>query len=350
MSSSAPSPPSGGARTRALMRCRCACTALVLLALAAGCAPPPPAAPAPPAPLAGTKGFVEAGDSVRLAYHVLGSGRDTVVVLHGGPGLTGESLRPDLLALAQRRTLIFYDQRGSGYSSRIVQYARATLAHHVADLEAVRRHFGIERLVLAGHSWGGGLAVRYALAHPERVERLLLMDPLPPRREPYISEFGENLRSWMGRAARAKVAAASLALGRAPRSVVACRSYWKLFIRGYLGEPRGPIPVKGDPCAGPPENLDNEILSYTMSSLGSWDWRQEAGAVRAPVLIVHGSRDPLPVAGSREWAAALPESRLLVVEGSGHFPHAERPEVFFPAVEAFLDGRWPEGAARLAEP
>jgi pimeloyl-ACP methyl ester carboxylesterase len=49
--------------------------------------------------------------------------------------------------------------------------------------------------------------------------------------------------------------------------------------------------------------------------------------------------------GSREWVAGNPNARLLVIAGAGHFPHIEKPEVYFPAVERFLSGGWPEGAA-----
>ena len=318
---------------------------LVLALLAAGCAPPGPAsAPAP------RTGFVETEDSVRLAFRVEGSGRDTLIMLHGGPGLTGESLWPDLGPLARGRVVIYYDQRGSGYSTAVTGEKRISLRHHVADLEAVRRHFGLERMVVAGHSWGGGLAVRYALAHPDRVERLLLVDPLPPREEPYMDRFSASLRSWMDDSTRKRYQAAVSAENRAPDPAAACRATWAIFIRGYLAEPRDPSRLRGSACAGPPENLDNLVSFYTMLPLTGWDWRKAAREVRVPVLIVHGEADPLPVEGSREWAAAMPESRLLVVERSGHFPHVERPEVFFPAVEAFLRGGWPREAVRLAAP
>jgi len=67
-----------------------------------------------------------------------------------------------------------------------------------------------------------------------------------------------------------------------------------------------------------------------------YDWRPQAARISAPTLIVHGDKDPLPLAGSSEWTRALPRARLVVISGAGHYPHAERPEHFFPAAEAFL--------------
>ena len=67
-------------------------------------------------------------------------------------------------------------------------------------------------------------------------------------------------------------------------------------------------------------------------------------ALKAPVLIIHGEADYLPLGGSRSWAAAMPNARLLVIPGAGHLPQGERPDIFFPAVETFLKGGWPADA------
>ena len=89
---------------------------------------------------------------------------------------------------------------------------------------------------------------------------------------------------------------------------------------------------RGDFCAGPPEALANKVRSVdriTLPSLGDWDWRPALGAVNAPALVIHGAHDHVPLESAREWASALPNGRLLVLEGSGHFPYLEMPERFF---------------------
>ena len=79
-----------------------------------------------------------------------------------------------------------------------------------------------------------------------------------------------------------------------------------------------------------PGFIDGEFAS------SSYDWRRLAGALQVPTLVVHGAEDPMPLAGSEEWARAFPRGRLVVVPEAGHYPHAEQPERFFQAVEAFL--------------
>jgi proline iminopeptidase len=85
-------------------------------------------------------------------------------------------------------------------------------------------------------------------------------------------------------------------------------------------------------------------MHYPPESRTKYDWREQVSTVHATTLVVHGTEDLIPQEASREWAATLPQARLWVVEGSGHFPHLEAPEVFFPAVETFLRGQWPEAA------
>src|SRR3989441_2668385 len=118
-------------------------------------------------------------DGVRLFTRRAGDG-PPVVVLHGGPGAHHDYLLPQYDLLARGRTLLYYDQRGGGRSP-VGRDTPVGWREHVADLEALRRHWSIDRLTLLGYSWGGLLAVLYWLEHPERVDRLALVSPAPGR-------------------------------------------------------------------------------------------------------------------------------------------------------------------------
>src|SRR2546425_11336986 len=119
-------------------------------------------------------------DGVRLFTRRAGDG-PPVVVLHGGPGAHHDYLLPQYDLLARGRTLLYYDQRGGGRSP-VGRDTPVGWREHVADLEALRRHWSIDRLTLLGYSWGGLLAVLYWLEHPERVGRLARPPPAPPPR------------------------------------------------------------------------------------------------------------------------------------------------------------------------
>jgi pimeloyl-ACP methyl ester carboxylesterase len=68
--------------------------------------------------------------------------------------------------------------------------------------------------------------------------------------------------------------------------------------------------------------------------------------VKAPVLVIHGAADPIPIESSEAWVQAMPNAKLLLVKGAGHVPQIEQPELFFDAVEQFLNGAWPSRANR----
>lgn len=213
------------------------------------------AQPAPPSAPPVVEGFFTAHEGVRLFFRKVGRGRDTVVFLHGGPGSNFRGSGDALEALAgPLRTVTLYDQRGSGRSDIVSDRSRLTAAHHVRDLEALRRHFGLARISLAGLSWGAGLAALYASEHPARVDRLLLISPLPPAKVPY----------WEQRLAR-------------------------------------------------------------MRSL--------RGAVE---MALEGQDSLVPLDAAREWAATLPNARLLLVPDAGHEFFVDQPAAFQEAAAAFL--------------
>jgi proline iminopeptidase len=299
------------------------------------------------------EGFADAGDGVRLFYRTIGTGRDTVVVIHGGPGLSSDYFADHLSPLAERgHTLLFYDQRGAGRSS-LVSDSTALVADRFADdLEAIRRHFGLQRMTLLGHSWGAAVVALYATQRPERVERLLIVSGIPPQRRDLVQAF-RALGARLDTISRRQLQEAWETWLADPGDVTACRAYHVLWFVPFYGDAAASSRSRGDFCAGGPEALRNSVNSvgrFTMPSLGEWDWRPVLSGVTAPGLVIHGTVDRLPMEGAREWAAALPGARLLLLEGIGHFPYVEAPETFFAAVDTFLRGGWPEGVQRVTVP
>src|SRR5258706_9364961 len=127
---------------------------------------------------------------VQLFERRIGSG-PPVVVLHGGPGAQHDYLLPGFDRLASHRTLIYYDQRGGGRSP-VPRDVPVGWQEHVADLEALRVLWGLDRLTLTGYSWGALLALLYAVEHRARVERLALVS-CPPVWRGARAEFERRL-------------------------------------------------------------------------------------------------------------------------------------------------------------
>jgi proline iminopeptidase len=277
-------------------------------------------------------GHLSAGRGIELFYRVLGGAhQDTIVFVHGGPGLSSSYLAKDLDFVAARHTVILYDQRGSGRSTLLTDSTQVSVALHVDDLDAVLKHFQISRANLYGHSWGGGLVAHYVAAHPERVRKAILGSSIPPRRVPYMQQFSERLYAWQDAPTRAQVVALSRARRNAKDPVAACRAYWNVFVRGYFGDTSTIHLMKSDP----PDAVDNNINGWTLNPEGRYDWRPLLAHTKVPILILHGSADPIPMEAAKEWVSSIPGSRLVVLDGAGHFPMVERPKQMLAAIEAF---------------
>ncbi|HMG45873.1 MAG TPA: alpha/beta fold hydrolase [Allosphingosinicella sp.] len=303
------------------------------------------------APPAEREGFVIVEDGTRLFYKIEGVGPDTLVVVHGGPGFSLESVRADFAPLAAHHRVIYYDQRGNGRSSLIGEADALTVPRHIADLEAIRRHFGLEKMVLLGNSWGGLLISAYAAAHPDRVERLILDVAAPPTLD-YMREMNGRVAA---RAAERMSAAEQRRFGEifqtrawlsAPDPVAICTDFARLMFRVYAFDPAVTLHFRGNLCAGSPEAVRRSLWvnEAILRSFGEFDLRPAVRRVTAPVLVIHGVADVIPLAGARAWAASYPNARLLLMQRWGHLAHLEEPDIFFAAVEEFLAGRWPAAA------
>lgn len=309
-----------------------------------------------PVPASGiSEGYFPAADGVRLFYRKVGNGKTVVVCLHGGPGLNIASGCLDAEPLARGRTLLMYDQRGSGRSQLVSEPKRLTARDHVRDLEALRQHFGIERLTLIGFSWGAGLAAMYAMEHLERVERLILVAPLPPARTPYWPQRLAKVAGKLGPDVAARVDEIRQRLPYASdRETLDLCHELRVGYRAYLANPADVSRVR-DRCDVPPASIRNGITvaRVTIDSLGDWDFRPGLSRVTVPALVVEGAETEVPLEATREWVAVMPRARLLLIPGAGHELWAEQPEAFLSAAEQFVSGESTErakvrGADRLA--
>lgn len=283
-------------------------------------------------------GLIAAGDA-RLYYRVVGSSPDTVVVVHGGPGAGINSVFADFERLAGDLTLVFYDQRGGGRSTLPADTAQLRAEHFVRDLDAVRAHFGLERLRLLAHSFGAVLVARYAEEHPERLERLVLHGATGP------------VQAEAARAARAAASNPDTALARrsgellgellegsAADPVETCRR-WEEIGRRMTAAGGDETRWSGTVCEAPPEAVRyyfQHTAQRTPRTFGPWDFTDRLARVDAPVLVIAGDADSLGLAAQRAWADSYPNGEILVVPGPGKTAIADQPERVAPAVARFL--------------
>jgi proline iminopeptidase len=301
-----------------------------------------------------TEGYIVTPDKVRIFYKIVGTGTDTLVVVHGGPGNSLESIRSDFEPLAKNRRMIYYDQRGQGRSQLITDGKKLGYQQHVADLEAVRQHFKLEKMALLGNSWGGLLISLYAVAHLDRVERMILDSSASPRAG-LMGEMEDEIRRRMEKIYTPDEIKRSYATRdpkvwqKAKDPIAICREFYYRVLRVYTYSQTFGETYKGDLCVGGPDSVRQQpmIRAHVWNSLGDFDLTPKLGLVTAPVLVIHGAADVVPLKGSESWAFGYPNARLLVIQKAGHIAQIEAPDIFFPAIETFLKGTFPADAKKV---
>ena len=281
-----------------------------------------------------SEGYIPTNDSVKIFYRILGEGKDTIVIFHGG-GFGSSYLVPDLTPLAAHHALLFFDQPGTGFSTVVRDTVRLNINRFVQDVEIVRNYFRIQKMNVLAHSNGGILFGYYATVYPEKIESIILINPTAASQKwqglNRLDSISQLILKQNGKIYRSS----------APTdSIKACWDYYAVWARGKFPTPLHVRRMWGDVCDCNQKNQLNPFRFYSMQSMGKWDITAQLLKVKARTLIIGGDKDETPVAAWEEWKTSLPNSQLLIIKGTGHLPYVDNPSVFFAAAEQFLQNKW----------
>jgi proline iminopeptidase len=272
-------------------------------------------------------------DGVQLFYRASGSG-SPIVFLSGGPGFQVDYMIPvgEFVPASYQR--IFYEQRGTGRSKVATMTAdNMTIRDVVADLEALRIHLKQERLFLVGHSWGGMLAMAYAAAHPDRIDRMILIGPGGPTLE-FAEWFNDNIHMRL----RSEDVEAERYWTEAPKRGVdpdkAALEQVRAITPGYFFDRAKGLAFASQLPDGTLKVQVNTLLFGDMAK--SYDSRPGLGQLNRPVLIVQGHQDPVGDKTAEDIHAAIKSSMLTYINQCGHFPWLEQPEDFLRILTEFF--------------
>lgn len=303
-------------------------------------------APEQTAPVALERTQIETAPGVSLFVERYGRGPHLVLI-------PGRMFMPEMAALARPdRTLVLYDMRNRGASSAITDPALISIMHDVEDVEALRRHFGAERVSLVGFSYLGLMTAIYASQHPDRVERLVQIGPVPRQvgahYPPELVGSDDTLNAEGLAAKRAWETRAESATPDMDGPVL-CRLQWAYYRFALVGNPANAARVP-DLCIYPNEypfafaaHLDAHFGDLQRREVPREDFER----LQMPVLTFHGVLDRnAPYGGGREWAETFPNGRLVTVPGGAHLLWLDD-AALIRDLDAFFDGAWPERAQRL---
>lgn len=277
-----------------------------------------------------------APDGTALAVHLSGSGAEPpVVCLPGGPMRAGCYLG-DLGGLGARRRIAVLDLRGTGDSEEPADPATYRCDRQIEDVEALRKHLGLERFALLGHSAGASLAVRYAARYPQRLSRLALVAPSP--RAVGIEPTAEERQRIVARRADAPWFAAAAAAYASIAAKTATRADWAAVAPLYYG--RWDDAARAHQAGEPGQRNGSAARIY--NSAGAFEpeaTRAALGGVTAPVLVLAGELDWIagPAVAVR-FAGLFPDGRAVVLPGAAHYPWLDDAPAFGSALDGFLAG------------
>jgi proline iminopeptidase len=262
-------------------------------------------------------------NDTEILYVEVGQGVPCLV-MHGGLGFDHSALHPWLDPLGDVMRLVYYDHRGNGRSGRVPSET-ITFEQLCADADALRGHLGFEEVCVLGHSFGGFIALEYALRYPERLSHLILLDTAPTL--DYGAEIEANARC------KGATQEQLAALDASAEDEAESWRLWKVIEPLYFYTYDADLAERV---------MGKTLISVEAGEAGDaivedWDLTPRLGEISAPTLILVGRDDFIcPPSQARILHEGIQNSELVVFKNSGHFTHVEEPEAFFDAVRGWL--------------
>ncbi|NKK65024.1 proline iminopeptidase-family hydrolase [Rhizobium leguminosarum bv. viciae] len=275
-------------------------------------------------------------DGYRVVAYSFGTGIETVFCLNGGPGLPCDYLREAHSCLIDKGyRVVAFDQLGTGASDRPDDLTLWTIGRYVEETETVRKALELGKVHMLGHSWGGWLAIEYALTYPENLKTLILEDTVADM--PHLISELERLRAALG-PETVSMMQKHEAQGtyNHPEYLAAITI---LNYRHVCRLPEWPAPVRrslDDWNMAPYETMQGPNEFLYIGNLKDWNRISALPRLTLPVLITTGEHDELTPACALRMKLALPNAELKVFANASHMPFYENPQDYYPALLDFL--------------
>lgn len=276
----------------------------------------------------------------RLYFRRIGEPvRGTVLVLHGGPGLTYEYLTPLAGLAVAGYEVVFYDQLGCGQSERPTSYRDYTIESSADDVDLIRRRLNLGRVHLLGHSYGGALALEAALRHPRAWRSLTVSSGFAS-----VQTLWKGLRlrlSQLSPASRRAMLRSDRTGVMTPASLRATEEFRRRFSEHMENQPfevwltfqhanRRIFAAMGFQA---PRLYDTGFVTGT---LAGWDVTKKLSTIRIPTLVTVGQYDHVTPDCAREIHRGIRNSRLVIAKEQGHMPFFEDRDQYLSVLRGFL--------------
>lgn len=249
-------------------------------------------------------------------------------MIHGGPGGDHTSYKPTFSPLSQKLQLVYFDHRGQGRSARGAKESY-TLENNVEDMEALRQYLGIDKIVVIGASYGGMVALSYAISYPENVQSLIVIATAGSYR--FLELAKVNLAQ---KGTKEQQAIAQLLWDGKFEDEGQLKKYFQVMMSMYSITYKPETPVKSwNRSILSPDAINVAFRGF----LRSYNVLDQLHKITAPTLVIAGKHDWIcPPELSAEIAAAIPNTDLRIFENSGHLIRVDEPEALVDTIMSFL--------------
>jgi proline iminopeptidase len=274
--------------------------------------------------------FIKNND-IELYLKSFGQG-DPIIIIHGGPGFDHIHMLP-FKKLADKYQVIFYDQRTTGKSSGNPDSLSITVDKFVSDLESIRKGLGLNKIILIGHSWGARLSMEYAIKYSMNLDKLILLSPSGTM--DFMNQYLENIQKKTDEESRIKIKEIEKSDSFKNRELKTIENYYNISIKPffYVKNKSKLLDLTMLEKTAKNQSIVAELL---IKEIMPKNILNDLKGISCPALIIHGESDPLPIEVPQEVHKNIPNSKMIVLEKTGHFMFAETPEQTITAIREFL--------------
>ncbi len=247
-------------------------------------------------------------------------------LIHGGPGADHTSYKPTFSTLSEKMQLVYFDHRGQGRSAR-GDKSTYTLDQNVEDMEALRQHLGLNKIIAIGGSYGGMVALTYAIRYPQNLSHLIVIATVPDSR--FLQRAQEILHD---RGTPEQIAIAQFLWNGNFETEQQLSDYFRIM------QPLYSITADPTPVAQPQRILSIDAINEAFGGfLRSYNVLDQLHKITVPTLVIGARHDWIcPPEFSEEIASAIPNSDLRIFEDSGHLIRLDEPEALLDAIAGFI--------------
>jgi len=270
-------------------------------------------------------------DGETLYFRTVGKGTK-VIILSGGPGFGADGLNVWADSLSGDFEGISFHQRGTGLSGNAkLDSSAINLKRAVQDLDDLRKNLGQEKLTLCGHSWGGMLAQAYASTFPDNTEKIVLINPGGPDMSFWQIFFNDNIPMRRYPAERDSLEY----WNKQPDSEIALFKRALFFVLPYFYDHE--IGLKRMPPMMKLSSFNEKMSNMMMNDLYiNYNLNSRLGNYKNHCIIIRSRQDVIQAEVICQIKELLPQTEIITIERSGHFPHLEQPDEFYRVLREVL--------------